>query len=174
MTREEFEASVRGFIAIGAGLPGNYVIPGNDNAPAPQSVFASLLLLTDDVVGFPVIQIIDRGEEEGLQYRQRLDRRALYSLQFFRDGASAAAYKFIAWAASDLGVQEAAARGFRGQRFGGVRQIDAAVGDIWEKRIGLDLMVDYWQYDDFDIHALESAPIEVAGFIAEGTSSTGG
>ena len=71
-----------------------YVIPGNSKGARPTGTYASLLLTQDKRLGYPV----RRGTDEMVY------RRAVYSLQFYRENAVAYAQRFDAFCMSEVGL----------------------------------------------------------------------
>ena len=51
---QEFERTLRAFVAAGSGLDGEHVIPGNDKGERPKDAYATLLLIDDDRLAYPV------------------------------------------------------------------------------------------------------------------------
>ena len=160
INKADFEARIRKFVATGSGIDSKWVIPGNDNAPSPRAPFASVLLITDNADGLPAIREADEGDDDVRLHNTR-DRRATYSVQFYRKGAHENASKFVAWAVSDVGNLAAEEFGFRAQRVGDVRQLDDVVSDDFEERCGLDLTLDYQRVDEYVVRAIESVPFSV-------------
>ena len=95
------ERFVRAFVADGSGLARQDVHPAQDQAPAPRRLFATVLLIDDAPYGGLIIGS-DRKDGDERAYVHH--RRALYSVQFFRKGAVAAAHRFSSWAETDGGL----------------------------------------------------------------------
>ena len=96
------ERAVRVFVAEGSGLPHGWVIPGNSKGVRRKEPYASLLLIDDIRLGYPIRRQLPGGQTADLTYR-----RATYSLQFYREGAVEMARRFDAWAMSENGLTQA-------------------------------------------------------------------
>ena len=94
--------SVRIFVAEGSGLPTERVIPGNDKGPRPKDPYASVLLIDDKRRGYPIRRQLEAGQTADLVYR-----RAVYSVQFYRNGSVEIANKFDQWSQSENGLTQA-------------------------------------------------------------------
>ncbi len=100
------ERSIREYVAQGSGLITQQVIPGNSKGPRELSTYASVLLMSDDRLNYPIRTQRTRmdggrmmGYTDDLVYR-----RARYSLQFYREGATDRAVQFDTWAMSENGL----------------------------------------------------------------------
>ena len=170
------ERFVRAFVADGSGLARQDVHPAQDQAPAPRRLFATVLLIDDAPYGGLIIGS-DRKDGDERAYVHH--RRALYSVQFFRKGAVAAAHRFSSWAETDGGLL-AAEGGTRDVPPRGedpawpngiqvrldfpiaVRRIDEIVKDGFEERAGLELAMRYADtFTEPDI-GVDSVPLTVA------------
>ena len=152
------EASIRSYVAAGSGLRSQVVIPGNDVGPAPQELYASVLLIHQEIRGIPA-NIFD-GEAEG---RTLATVHGRYSVQWFRSGARDAAFRLAVWISSSVGLEAAVSRGFTMLRVSDVRQLDELVSDAWEERAGLDLDLGYSYLLAAPLHPIETVAIEVRG-----------
>ena len=103
---DDLERTLRSFVAAGSGLATDHVIPGNDKGPRPKEPYASLLLIGDDRLAYPVrYQRPDNEMTTQVTYR-----RANYSLQFYREGAVDLARAFVRFAESEIGLTVAELR----------------------------------------------------------------
>ena len=100
------ERSIREYVAEGSGLSTQHVIPGNSKGPREIVTYASVLLMSDDRLNYPIRAQRHRmiggqmtGYTDDLVYR-----RARYSLQFYRAGATENAVQFDTWAMSENGL----------------------------------------------------------------------
>ena len=100
------ERAVREYVAEGSGLHADRVIPGNSMGPREIVTYASVLLMSDDRLGYPIRTQRNRmvggqltGFTDDLVYR-----RARYSVQFYRTGATERAVRFDTWAMSENGL----------------------------------------------------------------------
>ena len=99
------ERWLRGVVARGSGLPGERVVPGNQNVPVltvGEGSFATVLQVTDVADGRTLSRDFALGERQQVwQYRT-----SVYRIQFFSDaglgvGASDLAARFCVWLGSD-------------------------------------------------------------------------
>lgn len=154
------EDAVRGFVAEGSGLPSGNVVPGNDPAPAPIDLYATVLLIESKQEGLlPTIYSDGGAETQGLTL-ESID--ALYSCQWFRDGARDAAEQFRIWAESPNGLLEAGRRGLTFNSVGPLRQIDEIVSSTWEERAGVDLRLGYTLALNRNVGRIPASSIRIA------------
>ena len=141
ITPDTLEREVRAYVAEGSGISSSNVIPGNDKGPRPGVVYASLLLRTDRQLGLPIIRYDDTALEPTITYW----RRAVFSLQFYRAGATLKAREFADWSESEVGgLPDENARGFRVERPHEVTRLDTLVADEKiEERAGIELTIKY-------------------------------
>ena len=78
------------------------VVPGNQTAPRGQQAYASVLPVSDEAIAQPFFYPQDDGS-----VHQILKRRAVYSIQFYREGSLWLARTFDAWAQSEDGLSYA-------------------------------------------------------------------
>ena len=136
---DDLERTVRAFVAQGSGLARMRVIPGNDDGPRPKDPYASLLLIDDARRAAPIRYQQPNDETVStLTYR-----RANYSLQFFRDGATDHARAFVRFTESENGLTAAEDGEFRIVVPLSVQRLDVPVGEGWEQRALVSLSVDY-------------------------------
>ena len=140
---EILEDALRRLVVMGSGVQ---CIPGNDPGERPTGAYASLLESDDDSRGYAA------DVEDGGVRASSLQKRAVYSLQFYRGGErdpSEAARSFVAWAHSVTGREAVEVTSamigvpFRIVQPFGHRRLDIPVGDKWEHRAVIDLRVDY-------------------------------
>ena len=140
MTISDFERTIRTFVASGSGLSGANVIPGNDKNPRPTDAYATLLLVDDPSIGYPIRLQQDDGTTSSAS-----NRRATFSLQFYREGAIDLARDFVIYAESELGLTDAEVGNFRVVQRPrlGYQRLDEVVGDSFEQRTLVNLIIDY-------------------------------
>ena len=139
-TTDTLEEAVRGYVALGSGLDfDTHVLPGNDNGPAPNELYASVLLVRSRQDGMGAFQTdgTDALTQTAVQER--------YSVQWYRTGAKDAARQFRLWTATPEAQEYLLETGLALVRTSEVRQIDAIIADAWEERTGLDLDLGYIQ-----------------------------
>lgn len=154
---ELVDRAVRRLVAEGSGIEGSLVIPGNDPHPAPQSLYASVLLYNSMTNGMFQTQHDALGEpQEYLVYVA-----ATFSVQWFRRGAVEAASRFRMWAETPEAAETMAARGFLYMRCGLLRRLDAVISSNYEERAGLDLELTYAQRQTAETGSIGSVEIEI-------------
>ena len=160
-TTQDLERSIRAYVAAGSGLASSQVIPGYTDGPAPNGLYASVLLINEAIQGIPgtIFNLSESGQ--GLKAPVRATVRASYSVQWFREGSRDAARRFSVWASSPAGRELAAARGLTFLSVSDVRQLDDIVSDAWEERAGLDLEIGYIQMLTQALDYIEAAPVHV-------------
>ena len=139
-TSDTLEEAVRGYVALGSGLDfDTHVLPGNDNGPAPNELYSTVLLVRSRPDGMSAFQtnINDGLTQSAVQER--------YSVQWYREGAKDAARRFRLWTATPEAQEYLLETGLALVRTSEVRQIDAIIADAWEERAGLDLDIGYIQ-----------------------------
>ena len=171
---QALERAVRGYVAMGSGLPAAQVIPGNSKGPAPKGPYATLLLIDRVRLGYPIQRTrpIEEDDEttttDSLQYW-----RVFFSLQFFRDGAVDLAFAFQNWAESELALTEAERQEFRVVNAPPLKvlRLDSIFGDSFEKRAVLDLPIDYGEVTTQDTQLVDTIAcyLNLDGSIQEGT-----
>jgi len=143
MPSVEFERGLRGFVATGSGIdvmlvmPGDD-LPGDDKGPAPKTAYASVKYVEGSRDGYPAV----RYDTNGLA-TIATPKTSLYSVQFYRAGAIAAAEAFEAWVESPLGLDAATEAGFQIEFPLELRRLDTLISDVSEERVGIDLTV-HW------------------------------
>ena len=155
--RRQLERDFRSFVAIGSNLLTTLVLPGNDDGPAPQDLYATVLLI-DDQKMFQSIY----SEHDNILY-QRDARRAFFSVQFYRAGAMDAADRFAAWGESEVALDEAQKRHFTLWKLMPIRRIDRIITSANQERAGIDALVDYWCDTRHDPGIAEHVPIQIYG-----------
>ena len=164
-TTQDLERSIRAYVAAGSGLASSQVIPGYADGPAPNGLYASVLLINEAIQGIPgtIFNLSESGQglKAPVRATVRATVRASYSVQWFREGSRDAARRFSVWASSPAGRELAAARGLTFLSVSDVRQLDDIVSDAWEERAGLDLEIGYIQKIHQALDYIEAAPVHV-------------
>ena len=166
-TAEALETAIRSYVAAGSGIQTKSVIPGFDDGPAPETLYASVVLIHQDVQGVPVT-VFDGGAEA----RTVATMRGRYSVQWFRTGARNAALRFAIWASSPEGLEAAHSRQLTYLRVSDIRRLDDLVAEAWEERAGLEMDLGYLQEAVKPIEYIERVPVNVAAEAAAGGAHT--
>ena len=168
------EFYVRAFVARGSGLATKRVRPGNQNAPWPDELNATVLRITDRAEG----RAIPRDEDDGDTIANHQHRIARYSIQFFGKGAVAAADRFVAWAESDEGIlaaqgalRDSVPEGQKlwpdGTRMGvilpldPVMRLDGIIDEKWEERTQVNMECRYISAFRHSDRAPERVPMTI-------------
>lgn len=151
--------AVRALVAEGSGISSTAVIPGNDPYPAPQHMYATVLLISSwtDGGAFESAPFDDQGRAHAL-----LNVASRYSVQWYRAGALQAAFRFRIWAETQDGADSMLRRGLLYVSSGDVRQIDYVISSNFEERAGLDLTVRHVQRQVIDRQPTESVEFAVS------------
>ena len=159
-TAEEMADAVRTWIGIGSGIPRRRVIPANDG-PVPQGPepFVTVQTISRTPLGVPDAVVTIRHQ---------------FSVQWFREGAEAAADQFFIWSRTPWAKVRAQALGFSIVLVGALRDLDEYVAMTVEERAGLELDVGYVQVDDGTVNELgDFAEREPASQVIAGSAERG-
>ena len=158
-TATTLEDAVMGYVALGSGLKRDTnVLSGNENGPAPNDLYASVLLIRSRSDGMPSDRATQTGSIQSLTEAAVQDR---YSVQWYRKGARDAAQRFRLWTASPEAQEYMDRVGLAFVRTSEVRQIDSIISDAWEERAGLELDIGYIQSLRQDVQEVQTVPIEI-------------
>ena len=149
----------RGWIARGANLSAELVIPARETGPRPQRAYISVLEMRDTRVGTAIAAI--RWDAANDQFRADYTTKQIssFSIQFYRPGAKALAESFVRWIDSELGRLYIDALEMR--VIGTIRPIELSevVDDEWEERVGLDIDVVYSDTYHQDLGRIEEVDL---------------
>ena len=155
----DIDRAVRQLVAQASGLLGNVVIPGNSPGPSPDTLFATVLRMTDVQQGWPVEYENDVLGDHILDTRS--NRYATFAVQWYRSGAQAVGSRALEWLGTSLAADFASALGLRIHRYNDLRDLDAIVASEWEERWGMDLELAFFADRRWDSSCISSAPFEV-------------
>ena len=173
-TARDFERNLRKWVAAGSGLADQDVIPGETDGPAPNGLYASVILITPRIVGLPYVR--RERNEDGIQIDQ--DTIALvrdrYAIQWHRSEvigingedvrihATDVGRQFTVWASSPKSLELAAEKGFTLHRVTDIRPLDEIDrGGKWEERIGVEVDVGYTQHLVQPLNPIEIINIDI-------------
>ena len=161
-TNIDLQEAVRAIVAEGSGLNfETHVIPGNDDGPAPETLYATVLPIRLDRPGQDSYTLTPRdGDAQGFDALVVGPVIGRWSVQWLRDGALDAATWFHQWCFSPLGQLFIAERGLTFHECSEVRQIDSIISDGWERRAGLDFVAGYRQSTDQHVPSVVAVPLE--------------
>ena len=157
-TTQDLEDGIRAYVATGSGLAEKLVIPGNDKWSAPNSLFATVLMIDHVSVGIPFNDPLPTGNNPQAPTFNTV--RVRYSVQWFRKAARDAARQFAVWANTPAGLEDIADRGLTFLRVSAVRQLDGIIDD-YEERAGLDLEIGYIERLQVSGQRLVEVPIVI-------------
>ena len=142
-TSLQLDEAVRYWVSQGSGLRfDDQVIDANQmGTPSPRGIYATVLEVTETPDGTSFTRM-GMGSEEGTEKSEQ-SLTAVFSLQWFRQGARDAARYFQFWAHSHAGIVAAAEMGLTLFRTSQVRRLDAIDEFDWEERAGLDAVLGY-------------------------------
>ena len=157
----DLEDAVAAIVAAGSGVDYNNIVSSNEGAPIPTELFASVLLIHQDIEGVPGTLMSLASDRFSLNAPTEATVRARYSVQWFRRGARDAARRLAMWTSSPDGLSQATRTGLTVLRVSDVRQLDDIVSDAWEERAGVDIEIGYVQTIDQTIGYVRTVPVEV-------------
>ena len=166
MSRVDLERRLRAFVARGSRVDPRFVIPGNDGAPVPPGLFASVTLIHDSTEGQPSETLRDTAD--GVRADLSITHRAVYSIQFYRAGANATAERFVEWLDTPLAKleEDRVLPEFNGARFRvenplTMRNVAEIITDEFEERVAIDLTIGYLRPASQDVGRVERIPLAV-------------
>ena len=145
------EENTRAFVARGSGLEPNRVIEGNQKAPRPRDSYATVLFRNDPRKGYPIRDLAENGEARDISHR-----RAAFSVQFFRKGASGRALAFCLYAESENGLTDAEDLNIRIVQPVSYERLDVPAGDAFEHRALINLELDHYLVTDQDAGQIDT------------------
>jgi len=162
--QNEIDRNVRRYVASGSGLSGEVVIPGNDNAPAPNGSYASVLLINkinDGLAGnvntTAANDTVDVATVEVINYN--------YLVQFYRsnggDDVQDLAERlriFYRTPAGELRLQELGLGLFG---WSDVDLNDETIDSEFERRASITLTFRQALIDTNNVAAIKSVPIDL-------------
>jgi len=141
-TTQELERIMRAFVSEGSGIASDAVIPGNDNAPAPKGLYATVLQMANAQVGIDAKKYITvDGDDTVIDTKVNGWRIATYSVQFYRTGARDAAKAFRQYAHTPLGELFLQKNNLGWKQSGDVIQLDNKINGKYEERAALEIEV---------------------------------
>ena len=153
---------MRLYVAEGSGLDSKNVIPGNEKFPAPNELYASVLLLSSSQVGSKeTLRKYDGITNRGKTYGYF---RTIYSVQWYYKGAIAAASRFRNYCGSDMGLLNAERFNIAITNYSDIRRIDVLEDADLEERTNIDLTVDHVGRIDQDIGVIREVDVDFNRF----------
>lgn len=165
-TYDALFVTVRHFVAEATGMLPKYVIPANDNAPAPNTFYATVLPINIRMEGLDSEVARDNdGDDTKSDLHIAGNRIGTFSVQFYRilgrDNPGELALKLLAYPTTSVGQIYMAENNITWRKHGDILDIAAIMGSKFEERKGVDIEIG-WMATNIDIvNALASAEITV-------------
>ena len=162
---ETMDNNLRKFISLGSGV--SKIYQGNKKRPVINSLFGTLLLITDDEMSIP--SEFKQNYDDYVVVTHRSKREAVYRIQWYRKGAIDAAKRFSQWMISTAGILDAYRRHFTilnpGNQSGysNVLRVDTVVSDDYEERTSMKFKIGYYQESCYNVGRIENVPFEFNG-----------
>ena len=157
--QRDLERKVRAHIAAGSKLPTENILPGNDPGPRPHNAFATCLLMTDRNIGYAGDKVVET--EDNTEELVKHVRASIFSIQWYRRGATERALEFVGWADTDIAKQKENIAGFRIQYPLQPRRMDELIDDQYGGRASLDLHLHYSRTTVVDTGRIDIVPITI-------------
>ena len=151
----ELQNAVQLLVKNGTGL---VAIPGNTAGASPMGAYATVYLLSDADSGLPFEVLKEEEDETTITRHTYSGRRAIFSLQFYRDGAIDAARRLKQFVRVEAGRELLFGAGLTFEKTTEVRRIDTLVSNLFEERAGFDLTLLYKMRVTDTISSLETPP----------------
>ena len=138
-TKLDYDRAIRGYVKLATGLA--YVIPGNDNSPAPEVPYASALSINDVKQGFTYGQHRFDSIDDKVIVNSRSNQRVTYSIQIYRaENALELARLLTLYAATPTGQYYLEKNKLVLTNWSIIRNLDKVIQDKeYERRASVDL-----------------------------------
>lgn len=164
-SQKDYERLVRSYVAQAVGMPSDHVIPGNDNNPAPNDFYATVLLMDIADDGIDAMIQSPGALPDTVDFTIRGSRIMPFSVQFYRVSGEFnpydAARQLKQYAATPFGVQLLNDLGLVWSKASDIRKIPKVMGDQWEERANVDIYFRMSEYETQTVATIESAEINV-------------
>ena len=167
-TPESVDTAVRAFVAAGSGIDPQNVIPGDDNGPRPNVLYATVKPITDITVGVPqeVYRAHPTSPDTMVNVHISSWQTVDYSIQFYRTGARAAAKQFRLRPHNPEGRRILAQAGLVWRNASDITNVNAVIASKFEERVALTAQFRYTEtIDPQAVNAVNSVQ-----FILKGTA----
>ena len=156
-------ASVRALVAEATGLDyDTAVIPADDNHPAPNGLYSTVLGSTIRMEGLDSETVSDNsGDDTQSDIGIKGNRIGFFSIQFYRSGANDAVMDMIQYPCSSVGQIFMAENSLTLRRMGEARDIKAVMGSKYEERQQLDIEIGWINTKTDTVNSLASAEITI-------------
>lgn len=133
---------VRDFVAKATDIAGESVIPANEPHPAPSGLYATVLRASAQHLGTPGTRYRIHQNGEDVEGETAIYVRTMYSINFYREGATEQAEKLRHWCSSPLGIERQIATRARIAHHSEVRRLDTIIQEQPEERAQIDIDID--------------------------------
>ncbi len=138
---------VRNWIAAGSGIFGTNVIPGDDNKPRPNNLYATVKRMEDVTVGVDD-EVYRGGDTDTVDIFTTGWRIARYSVQFYRVGARNAARRARRYPYTPLGREFLIRNNLTFKNATDIIDLNTITSSKIEDRVGLTFEFRYIETDD--------------------------
>jgi len=154
-TTQSLERIIRAYVAEGSGLDPENVIPGNENAPSPNKLYATVLLIDDSEIGTNQEIVGDADDMNNFKAPVTTlgSQVARYSVQFYRPGAIDACKAFRKYKSTPLGKLFLQGNNITLKLGSEIQRIDAIISDEFEERARIEIEV---RYQDSLVQSLDT------------------
>lgn len=161
-TQLELERKIRAYVAIATGMAPESVIPGNDNHPAPNSFYATVLALPKEKMGLDTYRSHRDEGDENIVFDINGNRLAGFSVQFYRSiQAFDAAESLIGFAETPLGNNTLGELGLVWGKNSEVRNLSKVMSDQYEPRAQVDIYFQVSESREQIIPIIKSGNIDI-------------
>lgn len=153
--------SVMALVSKATGIEISNVIPGNDNAPAPNSLYATVLVISITGEGIDSEIARDASDDTEIDLNIKGNRIGNFSVQIYREGAADVIESLLSFGASSVGQYWLEQNNLTWRRASDTRNLDAVMGGEWEERRSVDIELKYTSTKVDTVKGLASAEINI-------------
>lgn len=151
--------AVMALISEATGIERINVIPGNDNAPAPNSLYATVLAISITGEGIDSEVARDASDNTETDLNIKGSRIGNFSVQIYRSGAADAIESLLSFGASSVGQIWLQENSLTWRKASDTRNLDSVMGGEWEERRSVDIELKYTSTKVDTVKSLASAEI---------------
>ena len=161
-THATISAAVRALVAEATGIASSAVIPADDNHPAPNGLYATVLASSIRMEGLDSETVSDNsGDDTQSDIGITGNRIGSFSVQFYRSGANQAILDMIQYPSSSVGQIFMAENNITLRSMGEGRDIKAIMGSKYEERQQIDIEIGWINTKTDTVNSLASANIDI-------------
>ncbi len=141
----DLDRAVRAFVAAGSGIDPKNVIPGDDNNPRPNVLYATVKPITDRTIGVPQEVYRPGAGNPNTEVDVHISswESPVYSVQFYRDGARDAAKRARLYAHNPEARRILAQSGLAWRTASDITNINDLLSTKYEERVALTMEFSY-------------------------------